>query len=109
MLFWIVYQAQGLIWVEILFRPVDGRRNGLGDSNVAIESSFNLVYDQVLEGDHIKDPVALESVFSGLDKGQPVVVYSKNGGRASLVWFALETAGYDARLYTWKDWLAHQG
>ena len=78
-------------------------------SSSHIEGSFNLEYGQMLEDGHIKDPADLESVFSGLDKGQSVVVYSKNGGRASLVWLALETAGYDARLYTWKDWLAHQG
>jgi thiosulfate/3-mercaptopyruvate sulfurtransferase len=28
--------------------------------------------------------------------------------KASVVWFALEMMGYDARLYSYQDWAANQ-
>ena len=36
------------------------------------------------------------------------MVYTNVGVEASLVWFALNLSGYDARLYTWRDWLENQ-
>jgi len=73
-----------------------------------IEGAVNLEYSRVMEGGRIKDCEGLAEVFVGLDKSLPVVVYSKRGGRASIVWFMLQEVGYDARLYTWQDWLEHQ-
>ena len=36
------------------------------------------------------------------------MVYTNVGVEASLVWFALTLSGYDARLYSWRDWLENQ-
>ncbi len=36
------------------------------------------------------------------------MVYTNAGIEASLVWFALTLSGYDARLYTWRNWIENQ-
>jgi len=36
------------------------------------------------------------------------VVYTNTGVKASMVWFVLDLMGYDARIYSWQDWLASQ-
>ena len=36
------------------------------------------------------------------------MVYTNVGVEASLVWFALNLSGYDARLYSWRDWVENQ-
>ena len=51
----------------------------------------------------IKDEAALKILFSGIRKEKPVVVYTTSGVEASLVWFALEIMGYDAKLSTWQE------
>jgi thiosulfate/3-mercaptopyruvate sulfurtransferase len=56
----------------------------------------------------IKPEEDLQKVFTGLKKDRPVVVYTNIGVEASLVWFALTLSGYDARLYSWRDWLENQ-
>ena len=56
----------------------------------------------------IKDEAALKKTFTGLSKGEPVVVYTTTGVKASMIWFALEMMGYDAKVYTWMDWLERQ-
>ncbi len=73
-----------------------------------ILSAQNLPYDQVLDGKRIKSEASLKELFLGLDKGKPVVVFTNTGIKASLVWFALMLGGYDARVYTWQDWLKNQ-
>ena len=50
----------------------------------------------------------MNKVFMVLDKDQPVVVFTNTGMKASVVWFALEMMGYDARLYNYRDWMANQ-
>lgn len=72
-----------------------------------IPGAVNIESSSVLSDGRLKNANELIPVFN-LDQGKPVVVYSLNGGQASLVWFALRSLGYDARLYTWLDWLDHQ-
>ena len=50
----------------------------------------------------------LEKVFAILNKNQPVVVYTNTGVKGSVVWFALELLGYDAKLYSYENWLYNQ-
>jgi len=73
-----------------------------------IDGAINIDYHRVIEDGWIKDDSALSEIFSDLDEDRPVAVYTKNGGQASIVWYALMLQGCDARLYTWNDWLSHQ-
>jgi thiosulfate/3-mercaptopyruvate sulfurtransferase len=73
----------------------------------SIPGSVNIPYDKILDGKKIKDKAALEELFSTLDKNRPVVIYTNTGVKASMVWFALNLLGYDARIYTWQDWQAN--
>lgn len=73
-----------------------------------IPGSISIDPQHVLDDGRIKDPAGLNDTFLGLDKDKPVVVYSNDGFNASVVWFALQLMGYDSRLYTWRDWMAHQ-
>ena len=74
----------------------------------SIPGAVNIPYENVLANESIKPQEDLQKVFAGLDKDQPVVVYTNVGVEASLVWFALNLSGYDARLYSWRDWLENQ-
>lgn len=62
----------------------------------------------VIKGDRIKDASGLDMVFARLDKDKPIVVYSDDYSRSSLVWFALQLMGYEAAIYTWEDWKKHE-
>jgi len=73
----------------------------------AIPGAVNLPYDMVQNGDNIIDDTSLNATFADLDKNRPVVVYTSTGVKASPVCFALQVLGYDARLYTYQDWLEH--
>lgn len=73
----------------------------------AIPGAINIPYDLVLIGDRIIDDASLSALFADLDKNRPVVVYTSTGVKASPVCFALQVLGYDARLYTYQDWLEH--
>jgi len=37
-----------------------------------------------------------------------VVVFTNTGLKASVVWFALELMGYDAKLYAFQNWVANK-
>jgi thiosulfate/3-mercaptopyruvate sulfurtransferase len=74
----------------------------------SIPGAVNIPYENVLSNKSIKPVADLEKVFIKLEKDRPVVVYTNVGVEASLVWFALNLSGYDARLYTWRDWLENQ-
>jgi len=50
----------------------------------------------------------LNDTFARLNASQTVVVYSDDIFGASIVWFALELMGYDARVYRWQDWQERQ-
>ena len=69
----------------------------------SIPGSINIPYDSVMTNGRIKDEAKLKVLFSGIRKNKPVVVYTTTGVKASLVWFALEIMGYDARLSTWQE------
>ncbi len=73
----------------------------------AIPGAINIPYDRVLDGKRIKKEADLKELFSSLRKDTPVVVYTNTGVKASMVWFALGLLGYDARIYTWQDWIAN--
>jgi thiosulfate/3-mercaptopyruvate sulfurtransferase len=75
-----------------------------------IPGALNIPYDQVLANGKIKGEAELNEIFSSknLNKTVPVVVYTNLGTQASIVWFALDLMGYDARLYSWNDWVEHQ-
>jgi thiosulfate/3-mercaptopyruvate sulfurtransferase len=74
----------------------------------SIPGSINIPYDTILSNGRIKDESKLKVLFSNLRKDKPIVVYTTTGVKASLVWFALEIMGYDAKPYTWQDWLDHK-
>jgi thiosulfate/3-mercaptopyruvate sulfurtransferase len=74
----------------------------------SIPGAVNIPYENVLENGRIKREADLEEVFSILRKDKPAVVYTNVGIEASLVWLALDIMGYDARLYSWRDWLENQ-
>jgi thiosulfate/3-mercaptopyruvate sulfurtransferase len=75
-----------------------------------IPGALNIPYDQVLSNGRMKNEAELDDLFTSknLNKTKPVVVYTNMGTQASIVWFALALMGYDARLYSWNDWVAHQ-
>jgi thiosulfate/3-mercaptopyruvate sulfurtransferase len=74
----------------------------------SIPGAINIPYENVLDGEEIKDEASLKELFSTLDKNRPVVVYTNAGVKASAVWFVLSMMGYDARLYTLQDWIVNQ-
>lgn len=83
---------------------VDSRTfNAFGQGS--IPGAMNIPYELVAENGRLKDESKLASVFAGLTKDKPVVVYANTEFKASMVWFALRMMGYDARIYTWNDWL----
>ena len=73
-----------------------------------IPGSINMPYESVLNDLKITGEERLDMVFMVLNKDQPVVVFTNTGMKGSLVWFALEMMGYDARLYSYQDWMANQ-
>ena len=73
-----------------------------------IAGSTALDPSNVIKGEKIKDSTDLGTVFSRLEKDKPIVVYSDDYSRSSLVWYALQLMGFQARIYTWGDWRAHQ-
>lgn len=74
----------------------------------SIPGAVNIPYETVLSNESLKPKEDLEKVFAELDKDRPVVVYTNLGVEASIVWLALQLSGYDARLYSWRDWLENQ-
>lgn len=74
-----------------------------------IPGSVNIPYEEVIDGDRIRSKADLERVFRGIDIEKPVAVYTFTGVKASVVWFALASLGYDAKLYTYQDWHNHHG
>lgn len=83
-------------------------RSEQGFRQGSIPHSINIPSFRVLNGTGIGDNAVLEDVFKDLDKQRPVVVYTDTGVMASVVWFALNLSGYNASLYSWKDWTDHQ-
>jgi len=77
-----------------------------GKGRIKGSSAFDAA--NVIKGDKMKDADGLSIVFSRLNKDQPIVVYSSDYSRSSLVWYALHLMGYEASVYTWEDWKAHE-
>lgn len=77
-------------------------------SKARIPNSISMDSAKVLENGKIKNRDALTNVFSSLAKNKPVIVYSSDYNRASLLWYALQLMGYNGKIYTWQDWAAHQ-
>ncbi|WP_333653890.1 sulfurtransferase [Methanothrix soehngenii] len=73
-----------------------------------IAGSISMPYESVLNESRITGEDRLDMVFMVLNKDQPVVVFTNTGMKGSVVWFALEMMGYDARLYSYQDWMANQ-
>jgi thiosulfate/3-mercaptopyruvate sulfurtransferase len=73
-----------------------------------IPGSTALDSANIIKGDKIRNGGELGLVFSRLSKDQPIVVYSSDYSRSSLVWYALQLMGYEASIYTWEDWKAHE-
>jgi thiosulfate/3-mercaptopyruvate sulfurtransferase len=65
--------------------------------------------ENVLEGGRLKAAPELKDTFARLNASRTVVVYSDDIYGASVVWFALQLMGFDARIYAWQDWQAHEG
>jgi len=61
----------------------------------------------IIKGEKIKSAEELSVVFNRLIKDRPIVVYSSDYSRSSLVWYALQLMGYKASIYTWEDWKEH--
>ncbi len=61
----------------------------------------------IIKGEKIKNVDDLRVVFDRLSKDRPIVVYSSDYSRSSLVWYALQLMGYKASIYTWEDWKEH--
>jgi len=74
----------------------------------SIPGAINIPYENVIINNKIRDETKLDRVFAFLDKNQPVVVYTNTGLKGSVVWFALTLRGYDARLYSYENYLYNQ-
>lgn len=72
----------------------------------SISGAFNIPYGSVLDEKRIKDESELIDLFSYLQKDRPVVVYTNTGVKASMIWLPLTLLGYDAKIYSWRDWEA---
>ncbi len=73
-----------------------------------IPGSIALDPTNVIRGDKIKNGGDLTNVFSRLDKEKPVVIYSDDYSRSALAAYALQLMGYQASIYSWEDWKAHE-
>jgi len=65
--------------------------------------------ENVLEEGRLKNGTNLKDTFARLNSSRTVVVYSDDIYGASVVWFALQLMGFDARIYSWQDWQAREG
>jgi thiosulfate/3-mercaptopyruvate sulfurtransferase len=73
-----------------------------------IPGSIALDPANVIKGDKIKNADDLSTVFSRFDREKPIVVYSDDLSRTALAAYALQLMGYEASIYTWQDWTAHE-
>lgn len=82
---------------------VDART--IGEFGVSsIPGSVNIPADRVAVNSSFCSDEELEMLFNGLSKDKPVVVYTATGLKASVVWFALEKMGYQAKLFALGEW-----
>jgi thiosulfate/3-mercaptopyruvate sulfurtransferase len=64
--------------------------------------------ENVLEDGRLKNGTDLKDTFARLNASGTAVVYSDDIYGASVVWFALQLMGFDAGIYSWQDWQAHE-
>jgi len=64
--------------------------------------------ESLQEAGRLKNGTKLQDTFARMNASRPAVVYSDDIYGASIVWFALELMGFDARIYPWQDWQAHE-
>jgi thiosulfate/3-mercaptopyruvate sulfurtransferase len=74
----------------------------------SIPGAINIPYDSVIQNGKIKDEAALRELFGQFSKDKPVVIYTNTGVKASMVSFVLNLLGYDARIYSYQDWVDNQ-
>lgn len=70
----------------------------------SIPGAISIPNENVVINSRIRDESKLDRVFAILDESQPVVVYTNTGVKASVVWFALNLLGYDAKLYSYVNY-----
>ncbi len=71
-----------------------------------IPNAIHIDSERLIKDDRIAENTTLKEIFSSLLIDRPVVVYSEELDQAALVWFALQLMGYNATLYSWKDWIS---
>jgi len=64
--------------------------------------------ENVQENGRLKAEAGLKDTFARLNASRTAVVYSDDIYGASVVWFALQLMGFDARIYSWQDWQAQK-
>jgi len=74
----------------------------------SILDAINRPYASMVSDGKIKDEARLESIFASLDRNRPVVVYTGQPTFGSVAWFAAKLVGYDAKLYSYENWLYNQ-
>ena len=74
-----------------------------------IPGSIALDPANVIKGDKIKNGDDLNTVFSRLERDTPIVVYSNDYSQSALVAYSLQLMDYEAAVYSWGDWQAHEG
>lgn len=84
-------------------RPLQDFINGSLSNN-----AMSIPFDKVILNGKLKDESDIKRIFSKFPKELPIVVYSKQGVQASVIWFSLEMMGYYAKLYTLMDWQEHK-
>ncbi|HWQ20426.1 MAG TPA: rhodanese-like domain-containing protein [Methanotrichaceae archaeon] len=55
---------------------------------------------RITDGGRLMGSESLNETFGRFDRHRPVVIYSGDVMRASLIWYALQLMGFDSRLYT---------
>lgn len=70
-----------------------------------IDGAINIEHQLLIDDGFFVDDGTLAELFKDLRSDGKVIVYSERGGKASVVWCALEKMGYSASLYSWEDWL----
>jgi thiosulfate/3-mercaptopyruvate sulfurtransferase len=86
---------------------VDAREKEAFGAN-SIPGAISIPNENVVINSRIRDEVKLDRVFAILDKNKPVVVYTNTGVKASVVWFAMTMLGYDAKLYSYANYLGNE-
>jgi thiosulfate/3-mercaptopyruvate sulfurtransferase len=77
-------------------------------SNDSLGNAISMPFDKVILNGRLKDESETKRMFSKFSNESPILIYSKQGVQASLIWFSLELMGYHAKLYTLMDWQNHK-